>query len=103
MKLATLFSFPKFVMVERDVDDVAIRIFMKMFSKGHPYAYNLYSTKDYVNWYYSVMDTLREKLPGRTSLIKYEEIAGDPERVRDELAEFADSHGANGQFQSLVI
>ena len=88
MRLATILPSAKFVMVKRDVGDVAVRIFMKMFSKGHPYAYNLQSIKEYVHWYYSVMDALRAKLPGRTFLIGYEELIAEPDKVRDELAEF---------------
>lgn len=87
-RLATILPSAKFVMVKRDLDDVAVRIFMKMFSKGHPYAYSIHSIKEYVHWYYSVMETLSEKLPDRTRLVSYEELIAAPKKLRGELAEF---------------
>ncbi len=101
MRLAIILPSAKFVMVERDVDDVTVRIFMKMFSKGHPYAYSLHSIMEYVRWYYSVMETLREKLPGRTRLIGYEELIADPKRVRRELGEFCGLSPTNSPIPDL--
>jgi tetratricopeptide (TPR) repeat protein len=87
-RLATILPSAKFVMVKRDVEDMTVRIFMKMFSIGHPYAYSLQSIKEYISWYYSVMDALTEKLPGRNCHISYEDLIAEPKKVRDELAKF---------------
>ena len=61
---------------------------MKMFAKGHPYAYSLQSIRDYVHWYYTVMDVLKDKLPERTRVVSYEQIVTTPDRVRADLGEF---------------
>ena len=88
LRLAVILPSAKFVLVKRNIDDVTVRIFMKMFSKSHPYAYSLQSIREYVQWYYAVMDTLKAKLPGRTCVIQYEEMIAAPDKTRSVMGEF---------------
>jgi tetratricopeptide (TPR) repeat protein len=86
MRLAALLPSSRFILVKRNVDDLTLRIFMKMFLDGHPYAYSLDSIRTYVQTYYSVLDVLAERLPGRTLTITYDEMIADPKRTRDAIA-----------------
>ena len=83
LRLAALLPSARFVLLKRDVDDLTVRIFMKMFLNGHPYAYSLPSIREYVQSYYTVLDILAEKLPGRTCIVQYEEMIAAPKRTRD--------------------
>ncbi len=88
LRLATLLPSAGFVLVKRDPDDLMVRIFMKMFLKGHPYAYSLASIREYVQTYYAVQDVLAEKLPGRTYTIRYEDMIAEPQKTRDTIGAF---------------
>jgi hypothetical protein len=89
LRLATLLPSAKFVLVKRNIDDLTLRIFMKVFMDGHPYAYNLDAIRTYVQTYYSVLDLLAEKLPERTITISYEEMIADPKGTRDAMAKLS--------------
>ncbi len=88
LRLANLLPSARFVLVKRDLDDLMVRIFMRMFLNGHPYAYSLASIREYVQTYFAVQDVLAEKLPGRTCTIRYEEMIAEPQKARDMLSAF---------------
>ncbi len=101
LRLAAVLPSAKFIMVKRNVDDVTARIFMKMYSKGHPYAYSVQSIRDYVHWYYGMMDGLTDKLPGRARTIIYEEMIAAPDRIRADLSEFCGIQATNTPIPEL--
>ena len=78
----------RFICVKRNLEDVVLRIYMRRYKQGNPHAYDLKSTRDYVVWYYQMVDLLAEKLPDHVRVIHYEEIIADPAaalRVATEL------------------
>lgn len=77
----------RFVFVKRNVDDLALRIYMKKFQSGHPYAYSLPAIKEYVGWYNDMMTALEEKLEGIVRTISYEDIIENPKMVRNVVFE----------------
>jgi Flp pilus assembly protein TadD len=73
-------AFPniRFIFVKRNLEDVVLRIYQKKYRQGNAYAYDLKSARDYVVWYYQMMDLLAEKLPDNTRIVHYEDIVADP-------------------------
>jgi hypothetical protein len=76
----------RFVFVKRDADDLAFRIFGRIYESGHPYAYDLGSIRDHIAWYERTGSLLAEKLPAISLVVRYEDLVADP---RAELARVA--------------
>jgi hypothetical protein len=68
------------------LDDVALRIFMMKYLHGNSYAYDLKSIRDYLRWYYDMIDLTAEKLPGIAKIVTYESMVGDPAATLREVA-----------------
>jgi hypothetical protein len=50
----------RFVFVKRDVEDNMLRIYMRKYRGGNPYAYDLKAIRDHIIWYHQVMDLMAE-------------------------------------------
>ena len=81
LRLASAVPNTRFLFIKRDIDDIAIRIFMKRYNAGHFYSYDLKSTYDYVRWYYDMMDLCAAKLPSICKVVHYEDMIAHPESV----------------------
>lgn len=68
----------RFVFVKRNLDDIILRIFMRLYRRGNAYAYNLQSARDYVLLHYRMFDLIAEAFPKLTRVLKYEDIVRDP-------------------------
>jgi Flp pilus assembly protein TadD len=68
----------RFVFVKRDVNDIVLRILMKKYRSGNHYAYKLQHARQYVAWYYDMIDTWQAKLPKISLCIDYNELVADP-------------------------
>src|SRR5262249_18343870 len=85
-----------FVFMRRDPDDTLLRIYIRKYQKGNPYAYDLKAARDYVAWYHEMMDLLAEKLPDIVRIINYEDMVSDPAaalRVVADLCNVPMRHG----------
>lgn len=80
-RLAIAVPNTRFLFVKRDVDDIALRIFMKKYQAGHLHSYDLGATREYIDWYYRMMDGLAEKFPTIIATAGYEQIVTAPESV----------------------
>jgi len=80
-RLATAIPNSRFLFIKRQVDDVCLRIFMKKYQAGHLHSYDLNATREYVDWYYQMIDGLCELFPTITSQIRYEDMISSPETV----------------------
>jgi hypothetical protein len=76
----------RFVLMKRNPDDTALRIFMSKYFTAHPYAYDLESIRAYIRWYGEMIDVLAEKLPGISQIVSYEDLAAKPGAVLEKLA-----------------
>jgi tetratricopeptide (TPR) repeat protein len=77
-RLAQTLPNVRFILVKRNADDVMLRIFMRLYRHGNAYSYALKSARDYVDWYYHMIDLLAEKLPDITRVVQYEDVVVNP-------------------------
>jgi tetratricopeptide (TPR) repeat protein len=77
-RIAAAFPKVRFICVKRNLEDIALRIYMRKYARGNAYAYDLASIRTYVTWYHQMMDLLAEKLPDIVRVIHYEEMVADP-------------------------
>jgi len=84
--IATTIPNVRFLLIKRDADDVALRVYMTKYLSGNPYAYDLRTTRDYLNWYDTMIDLTAQKLPDITKVISYERMVDDPAATLREVA-----------------
>ena len=88
VQIAKLVPNARLIFVKRDLDDIAIRIFMKNYMKGtNQYAYAIDTIHEYIHWYYEMIDVCAEKLPGVARVLQYEDLVGNPKGALDIAAE----------------
>lgn len=86
-RLATAVPDARFVFVKREVHDLALRIYMKHYRSGHPYAYDLAAIYGYITWYHAMMDETARLHPEIVRIVSYEEMIADPRRALQTVAE----------------
>jgi tetratricopeptide (TPR) repeat protein len=77
-RLAQTLPNVRFIFVKRKLDDVILRMFMRLYLRGNSYSYDLKAARDYVEWYYQMMDLMAEKLPEIVRVVRYEDMVADP-------------------------
>jgi hypothetical protein len=77
----------RFVFVKRSLEDNMLRIYMRKYRSGNPYAYDLKATRDHILWYHQVMDLMAEKFPEIVRVIGYDDMIVDPAAVLRTAAE----------------
>ena len=77
-QLAATLPNVRFIFVKRNSDDIALRTFLRHYAGGNAYAYELKAIREYVTWYYQMIDVLAEKLPNIVRVVQYEDIVADP-------------------------
>ncbi len=86
-RIAMLIPKVRFIFVKRNLDDITLRIYLRKYNRGNPYAYDLKAAREHVLWYYQVMDALAEKLPNIVRVIQYEDIVANPAAAMRTAAE----------------
>lgn len=89
-RMAAVFPGTRFIFVKRDIDDNMLRIFMRQYALANPYAYDLKAIREHLAWYHEMIDTLAEKLPTITRVIRYEDIIAEPAAAVKMAAELCD-------------
>ncbi len=78
----------RFIFVKRNVDDLMLRIYMRRYRAGNPFAYSLPTIRDHIDWYFAMMDLMAEKFPDAVWITNYEDMVSDPAGVLRTAAEF---------------
>lgn len=86
-RLAMAVPQARFAFVKRDIHDLALRIYMKHYKSGHPYAYDLSAIYRYIAWYHAMMDETARRYPDIVRIISYEDMIADPRRALATVAE----------------
>ena len=86
LRIAALLPEARFIFLKRDIHDIALRIFMKAYRAGNPYAYDLGTIREHVSWYDDMTAVLAEKLGARAMVIGYEDMVVDPEAALNTVA-----------------
>jgi tetratricopeptide (TPR) repeat protein len=76
----------RLLLVKRNLDDVAWRIYMSKYVRGNSYAYDLKSIHDYLNWYNLMIDLTVEKFPQIARVVTYDTMIDDPAATLREAA-----------------
>jgi tetratricopeptide (TPR) repeat protein len=76
--LAGAFPNARLVLVKRNSEDNALRIFMRKYNRGNGHAYDLKTIREYLTWYDEMMDVLAEKLRDIVRVVQYEDMVADP-------------------------
>jgi hypothetical protein len=77
----------RFLLIKRDPDDVAFRIYMTQYLSGNSYAYDLTTIRDHLNWYDTMIDLTARKLPDIAKVVSYESMVDDPHATLSEVAD----------------
>ncbi len=104
----------KFIFIERDTDDTALRIFGKIYLKGtNFYAYDVENIYEFLSGYSRLINSWSSVLSGvsmRVTLsvlsgqsmrVTYEEMIADPEKTRAQIAEFCGMPKPKGALPNL--
>jgi len=85
-------AFPnlRFIFIKRNVEDISMRMYMRRYTKGNVYSYDLRSARNHVLWYHEMMDVLATKLPDLVRVIQYEDMVADPAGALRVAAELCD-------------
>src|SRR5207248_3285822 len=78
----------RFLLVKRNLEDNILRIFMKRYRQRNPHSYDLKAAKDYVVWYYQMVDLLAQKLPDVARVLNYEDMIANPGGALRSIAEW---------------
>jgi Flp pilus assembly protein TadD len=77
-RLAQTLPNVRLIFIKRNLDDVALRMFMRLYRRGNSYAYDLKSAREYIEWYDQITDLLVAKLPEIVRVVRYEDMVADP-------------------------
>jgi tetratricopeptide (TPR) repeat protein len=94
-RIASVFPNVRFIFIKRGRDDNLLRIFMRRYAVGNSFSYDLKSARDHIEWYHTMIDTLAEKLPKISRVIRYEDIIANPESVLRTAADLCELSVAN--------
>jgi tetratricopeptide (TPR) repeat protein len=89
-RIATTFPNVRFIFVKRDLEDNMLRIYMRNYTRGNSYAYDLKSIREHLDWYGQMMDVLAEKLPDIVRVVQYEDMISEPAATLKVMAELCD-------------
>jgi tetratricopeptide (TPR) repeat protein len=83
-----LFPDAPVVCMHRDPRDIALSIYTRRFPDGHPYATDLDGIAHYYAVFLQLLESWRERYPGRVLDVAYEQLVQEPEEQTQRLAEF---------------
>jgi hypothetical protein len=86
-RLASLVPNVRIIIMKRNVDEIVLRVFMRVYRRANYYAYDIKSAYKHIEWYYEMAHMLAEKLPAITRVIRYEDMVGDPAAALGVVAE----------------
>jgi tetratricopeptide (TPR) repeat protein len=92
----------RIVLMRRNPQDVALRIYMSKYLRGNTYAYDVGKIADYLAWYDETMGLLAEKFPGVTLDISYEAMIANPTATISKVASFVGLRADDAPLPNLV-
>jgi tetratricopeptide (TPR) repeat protein len=85
--IANVLPNARFIFLKRNLEDIVLRIYQRRYREWNSYSYDLKATRDYVNWYYEMIDLMAQKLPNAVRVIHYEDMIADPSEALRTAAE----------------
>ena len=96
LRIGSVIPNARFIVMTRDREDTALRIFAKKYRSGNDYAYALATIREQIAWYEEMADVLAKKGPETVRVVRYEDIVSDPQsvmRIACELCGLPDHQG----------
>lgn len=96
LRIGSVIPNARFIVMKRDHEDTAFRIFAKKYRSGNDYAYELATIREHVEWYDEMADILARKGPDTVRIVQYEDMVTDPlsvARIAWELCELPAHEG----------
>ena len=88
-RIAEIIPSARFIFVHRNMDDIALRIFMRQYNDDtHSYAYKMSNIFNHLSWYQQMADIWIDKLPKTSMALSYEDMVTDPKGSLASIAEF---------------
>lgn len=87
-RIAATIPRARFVFIKRQIDDVALRMFMKPYRAGNHHAYDIATIFEHLSLYNAMSDFWIERFPSLTIAIEYEEMIADPRSTLARVALF---------------
>jgi Flp pilus assembly protein TadD len=94
--IASLIPNVRFVLMRRNPQDTALRMYMSKYLRGNAYAYDLKSIAGYLAWYDAMIDLIAQKYRDVSIVVTYENMIADPSAVLNKVGEFAGLSVRNG-------
>jgi hypothetical protein len=85
--LASVIPNVRFIFLKRELDDNLLRVYMRQYTKGNAYAYDLKTARDYILWYREMIDLMADKFPNIVRVIAYADMVADPAAARATAAQ----------------
>ena len=101
VRIAEIIPNVRFLLVKRDPDDLALRMFMTKYAAGNAHAYDLATIRGHAAWYHQFIDVIAAKYPAISRVIHYEEMIASPLKTRAEVAGLCGLETAGGPMPGL--
>ncbi len=76
--IASVLPNVRFIFLKRNMEDNLLRIFMRNYTSGNPYAFDLKAAREHVLWFNEMIDLLAEKFSNIARVIRYEDMVANP-------------------------
>ncbi len=76
--IASVVPNVRFVFLKRNMEDNLLRIFMRNYTGGNPYAFDLKAACEHIAWFNEMIDLLAEKYSDIARVIRYEDMSTNP-------------------------
>ena len=76
--IASVLPNVRFVFLKRNMEDNLLRIFMRNYTSGNPYAFDLKAAREHVLWFNEMIDLITEKFPAIARVVRYEDMTNNP-------------------------
>ncbi len=85
-KVAAVLPNVRFVFMDRDPYDTALRTLLRQYRAGNHHAYGMATVFEYLEWYRDMARAWRGKLPGISLDVAYGDMVADPAATRAKVA-----------------
>ncbi len=86
-RAASILPNVRFIFIKRNLYDTIFRIFMNRYGIRNSYAYNIEHIRNYVLWYYEMIDVFSDRYPNISTVVQYESMIADPVTVLNAVSE----------------
>jgi tetratricopeptide (TPR) repeat protein len=87
IRMSAVLPNVRFVFVRRNWNDLAFRIFGKIYAKKNMHAYHITDTNSHIERYDQKMELLAARTPHQSRIVNYEDMVSNPHKTISEIEE----------------